>query len=167
MRLVAKRADTKLGNLHYYFPTKQELMLAIFSRASSSYREDIRNSMQNSSTPNEQLASIVSVSLDEFNKPGLVLWRILIAIAQHDPRASDVLQQEHKLYHDSFADALLSIAPNHSKKSRLRVARLFWATLDGLYLQADNARGETPNARTHETALTIMLTALLSAETEP
>ena len=161
LRDVAVRANAKLGNLHYYFPTKQELLLAVFSQVGFSYSDDINNACHSSMGREEKIEAIISVSLNEFRGTEIGLWRILIALAQHDPQAADILMQEHHRYHTCFAEALRDIEPALSKVRALHVARLFWATLDGLYLQADNARGDIIKGKRQMKDLATIVKALI------
>ena len=135
MRDVAARAETLLGNLHYYFPTKQALLLAIFDEESSAYAVTLREEIGAASTRDKKLIAIIDSSLAEFTKPQLKLWRILVALAQHDTEALRVLRRENDLFHKAVATELRKIEPRLTAQKASRIARIIWAMLDGFAIQ--------------------------------
>ena len=78
------------------------------------------------------------------------LWKVLIALAQYDPAAADLLNCENALYHDATAEQLRLIEPCLTEQRARYIARLIWAMLDGLSLQIDFSQGSTAETRALE-----------------
>ena len=135
IREVAARAQTRLGNVHYYFPTKQLLLLAIFDQESNAYAQMLQDAVSAAGTRKKKIVAIVDASLLELGKPKQKLWRTLVGIAQHDPDALQILRRENELFHKAVAAELRKIEPRLTGQKAKRIARIIWAMLDGYAIQ--------------------------------
>lgn len=139
MREVAARAQTRLGNVHYYFPTKQALLLAIFDQESNAYARTLQDAVSAAGTREKKIVAIADASLSELGKPQQKMWRILVAVAQHDPEALQILRRENELFHNAVAAELRKIEPRLAAQKARRIARIIWAMLDGFAIQITHA----------------------------
>ena len=147
MRDVAARAGIRVGNLHYYFPTRKELFLAVFEKESSGYAKSVSEAVNAASSRLGRLTAIVDTGFSVFNKPEDKLWRILLAVAQHDSEAAEIFARENCIYHAATALELKRIAPELTDQRASHSARLIWALLDGLALQIDFTKPATVETR--------------------
>lgn len=143
MREVAARAQTRLGNVHYYFPTKQALLLAIFDQESNAYAQILQDAVSAAGTRKKKTVAIADASLSELGKPQQKLWRILVGIAQHDREALQLLRRENELFHNAVAAELRKIEPRLTAQKAKRIARIIWAMLDGFAIQLTHALDTT------------------------
>lgn len=162
MREVAARAQTRLGNVHYYFPTKQALLLAIFDHESNAYTQTLRDAVLAAKTRKKKIVAIVDASLSELAKPQQKLWRILVAIAQHDPDALQILRRENELFHMAVAAELRKIEPHLTAQNAKRIARIIWAMLDGFAIQLTHALNTTKELNTLKKEARAALIAILN-----
>jgi AcrR family transcriptional regulator len=147
MRDVAARAGIRVGNLHYYFPARKELFLAVFEKESSSYAKSVSEAVNAASSSLTRLTAIVETGFSVLNKPEVKLWRVLLAVAQHDSDAAEIFERENRIYHAVTALELKRIAPELSDQRANHLARLIWALLDGLALQIDFTKPSTVETR--------------------
>lgn len=137
LRDVAAGAKIHIGTLNHYFATKQDLLLAIFDQESADYADKMRTAVARAEGREAKIQKMIFVALEELAKPQNALWRILIALAQHDPEAAALLRRENELYHEAVAIELQQIRPDLSAERSRIIGRLVWALLDGHSLQAD------------------------------
>nr|WP_240946217.1 TetR/AcrR family transcriptional regulator [Pseudomaricurvus alkylphenolicus] len=135
LRDVAARVGIRIGNLHYYFQNKQELLIAIFSHQSSAYVQGVKDAVSLVKGRESGLLAIFDAGLSVIKRPEAKLWKILIARAQYDPEARALFLQENQIYHQITVEALLNIDSSISETRALAIAHFVWTLLDGISLQ--------------------------------
>lgn len=139
LRDVASSVGVQLSSLHYYFPTRSDLVLAIFDHESTAYEEELLASISHHKNIDGKVAAIVDTALNVIKGPEAKLWRLLTAYAQHNHNAAELFFRENKLFHTVTARALRNIEPTLTGKRSMHIAQLFWAMIDGLALQTTDA----------------------------
>lgn len=135
MRELAKQIGIKHGNLQYYFPTKNDLLIAIFDDQLSKYTSSLKDAVAATSTKQGRIGAIVDAAFEEMRNPDTALWRLLISLADHTPELAAILRKENELYQKEVAEQLKVIAPELSASRRQHVAQMFNAFLDGFGVQ--------------------------------
>ena len=164
LRDVAARAGAQLGTLHYYFSTKDELLYAIFDQEIVWYTEGIRKAAETTSTTTGRLTAIVDAALLEQKQPRMVLWRTLIALALHDPKAAELLASENRIFARAFADQLLNIEPGLGDERAQHIARMILTMLDGFASQHGYNLPETPETLAIENDLRALIVMLVQGK---
>ena len=164
LRDVADQIGITHGNLQYYFPTKNDLLIAIFDQAVEKYTESMKVAVSETSTRRGRLDAIIDAGIAELKSPETALWRMMMSLADHNPDMASILKKENDLYEQVVAEELKLISPNLSIQRRRHIARIIHAILDGLGVQFsyEDAGGSEMRALANE--IKIALFAVLEAE---
>ena len=135
LRDVADQIGITHGNLQYYFPTKNDLLIAIFDQAVEKYTESMKVAVSETSTSKGRLDAIIDAGIAELKAPETALWRMMMSLADHNPDMASILKKENDLYEQVVAEELALISPDLSLQRRRHIARIIHAILDGLGIQ--------------------------------
>ena len=164
LREVAEQMGMTHGNLQYYFPTKNDLLMAIFDQAVEKYTEGVKVAVAETSTRKGRLHSIIDAGIAELKTPETALWRTMISLVDHNPDMAAILKKENDLYEQVVAEELKIISPNLSVQRRRHMARLIHAVLDGLAVQFSYEDPESPEMRALISEIKIALFAILETD---
>lgn len=135
LREVATRLGIRHGHLQYYFPTKQDLLVAIYDAEVSTYTALIEKVARKKATRADLIRQILNQSITTAQRPETELFFIAAALAHRDPEMAAILERDNKVYRDSLSDAFAVIAPEMPTKRRELLARFVQTLVDGLSLQ--------------------------------
>jgi AcrR family transcriptional regulator len=164
LRDVAERLGITHGNLQYYFPTKNALLLSIFDGELEKFTEGIRSAVSGTSTKRGRLAAIIDSGIEELKSPSTALWRMMISMAEHSPEMAEILKKENDRYREVLAQELKQIAPSLSPQRRRHIARIVQAVLDGLAIQFIHENPDSAEMRALQSEIKAALVALVEAE---
>ena len=163
LRDVAEQIGITHGNLQYYFPTKNDLLIAIFDQAVEKYTESMKVAVSKTSTSKGRLDAIIDAGIAELKAPETALWRMMMSLADHNPDMASILKKENDLYEQVVAEELELISPGLSIQRRRHIARIIHAILDGLGIQFSYEDAEGPEMRALASEIKIALFAMLQA----
>ena len=163
LRDVADQIGITHGNLQYYFPTKNDLLIAIFDQAVEKYTESMKVAVSETSTRKGRLDAIIDAGIAELKAPETALWRMMMSLADHNPDMASILKKENDLYEQVVAEELELISPELSLQRRRHIARIIHAILDGLGIQFSYEDAEGPEMRALASEIKIALFATLEA----
>ena len=135
-RPIAAAADVPLGSINYHFTTRDELLLAAFTR----FAERMLDQMQQATTPDDQsdavedLADVASGDA-HYDRRDRILLAELYVLAYRDERYADLLRRW-------MEEARSSIARRFPRSD----ARAVDAVQEGLALQRDFLPAQVPPA---------------------
>ena len=163
LRDVADQIGITHGNLQYYFPTKGDLLIAIFDQAVEKYTESMKVAVSETSTRKGRLDAIIDAGIAELNTPETSLWRMMMSLADHNPDMASILKKENDLYEQVVAEELKIISPDLSAQRRRHIARIIHAILDGLGIQFSYEDPESPEMRALVSEIKVALFAIVEA----
>ena len=161
LRDVADQIGITHGNLQYYFPTKNDLLIAIFDQAVEKYTESMKVAVSETSTRKGRLDAIIDAGIAELKAPETALWRMMMSLADHNPDMASILKKENDLYEQVVAEELKLISPDLSLQRRRHIARIIHAILDGLGVQFSYEDSDSPEMRALASEIKIALFAML------
>ena len=164
LRDVADQLGITHGNLQYYFPTKNDLLIAIFDQAVEKYTESMKVAVFETSTRKGRLDAIIDAGIAELKSPETSLWRMMMSLADHNPDMASILKKENDLYERVVAEELKIISPDLSFQRRCHIARIIHAILDGLGIQFSYEDADGPEMRALVSEIKIALFAVLEAD---
>lgn len=164
LRDVANRLGITHGNLQYYFPTKNDLLVAIFDQEVEKYTESMKVAVSATSTRKGRLDAIIDSALEELKAPDTALWRMMMSLADHSPELAAILKKENDLYEQVLAEELRHISPNLPEQRRLHIARIIHAILDGLGIQFTYEDANSAEMRALASEIKIALFAILKLD---
>ncbi len=133
MRRIADLADMKLGNLQYYFPTRDDLLEAVVR---SEFVQDLAaiNAVADSD-PHRRLSGIVgALSNRWFARNGSVYLPIAV-LALHDQRFERIISEIYAEFYTLMSDIVRAIDPSTTVATAHQRGFLMTSLLDGASLQ--------------------------------
>lgn len=164
LRDVADQIGITHGNLQYYFPTKNDLLIAIFDQAVEKYTESMKVAVSETSTRKGRLDGIIDAGIAELKSPETALWRMMMSLADHNPDMASILKKENDLYEQVVAEELKMISPDLSIQRRRHIARIIHAILDGLGIQFSYEDADGPEMRALAGEIKVALFIILDAD---
>ncbi|NKB39033.1 MAG: TetR family transcriptional regulator [Gammaproteobacteria bacterium] len=161
LRDVADKIGITHGNLQYYFPTKDDLLVAIFDQEVEKYTDSMQVAVAATSTKRGRLDAIIDSGVAELKAPETALWRIMMSLASHNSEMAALLKKENDLYEVVLTEQLKLISPHLSDQRHRHMARIIHAILDGLGIQysyddADSAEMKALTAEIKEALFTVL-----------
>jgi len=140
LRRIADRTDMRLGNLQYYFATRDDLLEAIVRDEFSNDLEAMAQ-VANDNAATELTDVVALLSARWLTDLGSVYLPIGL-LALHETRFASVLAEIYQDFYDVVAGLIRRIDPNASPaQARLR-ALLITSLLDGASLQTHANRNQ-------------------------
>ncbi len=142
MRKVAAACGMKLGNLTYYFPTKEDLVRELLDAVISSYEIEFDAIIHEEGvSPERRLEEICTLILEDIRtKKTTRFFPELWALSNHDPFVFD---RVHKLYARARAPLLgfiEEINPNLTKEQTETLALFISASMEGMTVFAGHEK---------------------------
>ncbi|WP_257463115.1 TetR/AcrR family transcriptional regulator [Archangium lipolyticum] len=143
LRGVAQRAGIRLGNLQYYFATREELVRALLARVLERATARLEERMGAAGDPAEALdESLKALLEDQLDPASYRLFYDLWALAAREPAIAAELRTFYARYTDTVAERLGQLAPRLSRAETRARAELLVALLEGLSLFRSGTVGE-------------------------
>jgi len=133
MRRIAELADMKLGNLQYYFPTRDDLLEAVVR---SEFVHDLAAiDAVHGSDPHGRLSGIVdALSNRWFVRNGSVYLPIAV-LALHDQRFERIISEIYAAFYTLMSDIVRAVDPAANQATAHQRGFLMTSLLDGASLQ--------------------------------
>lgn len=136
LRGVAQRAGLSLGNLQYYFPTKQDVVRALLARYLETALRHVRERMDGGGQqPAKRLRHALDALLEDQESPRhFQLFAELWALAARDAMVAEALGVFYAGYREGVVELLRELSPDLTPARRERRAALLVAFFEGLSL---------------------------------
>ena len=131
LRQIAAKADMELGNLQYYFPTRDDLLEAIVRHV---FEEDVRT-ISNTEVV-EDLEKTFNELLDLWTAGSGLIYGLRFAATYGSPRFSELKAMVFGEFFNHMSALIKEKNPSLPKSERLNRARLITALLDGAGAQS-------------------------------
>jgi AcrR family transcriptional regulator len=131
MRKVADAAGIRLGNLQYYFPSKEKLVKAMLDHALSSYL-DAFVEIRRHGTPEEQFLAVIDQVLNDLNKKRTtVFFPEVWSLSNHEKGVTQAMDEMYENYRKVLADIIGEVNPALSALQARRLALFISASIEG------------------------------------
>ncbi|HWG71838.1 MAG TPA: TetR/AcrR family transcriptional regulator [Steroidobacteraceae bacterium] len=164
LRDVAERLHITHGNLQYYFPTKQDLFVAIFDEELAKYTDAMKTAVASTTTKRGRLAAIIDSGFQVLRSPETSLWRTMMSMADHSKEMAAILKKENDLYEAAVTKELKQIAPELSPQRRRHIAKIVHAIIDGLGIQFGLEDPNSPDMRALESEIRALIVNLIETD---
>jgi len=133
LRKVAATAGLTLGNLQYYFPSKDALIKAMLDNCIERYLELFEQIRSSAGTdPQEQfIALITGIIRDLNNKSTTVFFPEVWSLSNHDDHATEFMDAMYGRYRDVLIEVMALINPALSPDQLRRLAIFISASMEG------------------------------------
>ena len=128
MRDVAARCDMKLGNLQYYFKTRDDLVFAVVEREAMQDVEAIDAALMAGGDGPDILDAVILELLNRWRrKNGAAVYAVLNLMHLHNRKFSQLYKDVYNNHYAAFDRVIAQIAPGLSEEERQMRARLLTA----------------------------------------
>ncbi|WP_431825202.1 TetR/AcrR family transcriptional regulator [Burkholderia sp. F1] len=143
-RRVADRVGITLGNLQYYFRTKEELLrAALLAFMCQTIENYAAIASQSNISAIRRCSTLVERIFQDISQTDLPKFLVEVwAFAQHEPYATELVDDMCAKYRSVFARLVSDLHPNMPSKECLARASVIVAKFDGMVLLT--SRGEYP-----------------------
>jgi AcrR family transcriptional regulator len=133
MRKIAAGAGLTLGNLQYYFPSKDALIKALLDNCIQRYLDWFEQIRADAGVdPEKQFESLVGEILRDLNtKNTTVFFPEVWSLANHDENATRSLDAMYERYRAVLIDVITLINPTLSPGQLKRLAVFISASMEG------------------------------------
>ena len=137
MRRLAEKLQMSLGNLQYYFPTRDELFQALIEHLCIDYQERMGDHLDKRRDPTERLTALADFMVSDFRtvEGSIVFWE-LWALSAHNKPIADAVNHLHELERQAIEQLIRAIAPKLSRSEiqgrAIAIASMFEGV--GLYV---------------------------------
>lgn len=131
MRKVATKAGVSVGNLQYYFPSKDKLIEVLLDHVIQNYLDTFLL-FKGQYTPKEQFKKIIKTVIKDIKtKFTTVFFPELWSRANHEKNISEIMDQMYGKYRTLIADVIREINPNLNECQAQRLSIFMTASLEG------------------------------------
>lgn len=133
-RRIAEASGMKVGNISYYFPSKEELVRDLLDAVINSYQEEFENIMHEPGiTPEDRLAEIITLILEDITtKKTTHFFMELWALSNHDQFVFDRVHDLYVRARKPLDEIIAQVNPELSPVERETLALFISASLEGM-----------------------------------
>ncbi|MEM1132383.1 MAG: TetR/AcrR family transcriptional regulator [Pseudomonadota bacterium] len=135
LRDIASRLDIKLGNLQYYFSTRENLFVALIEREGERDIEIIRSHLAARDDPREAFNLIAQELLRRWRGESAMVYLLMHVLRTHRPAFEDLYKKTYRRHYEAFSELIEQMRPELSESEILRKAQIVTSMLDGALLQ--------------------------------
>jgi AcrR family transcriptional regulator len=150
LREIAARSGMTIGNLQYYFRTRDLLLEAVTRTAAFDDLEALEATMKNGRQGKAQLRELTSVLLHRWLGDSDKIYAAASFLSHSQPTFRSMLADLYSQLYEHLILILKELQPRAHRQTLLDKARLITALLDGAVIQLrHDAVPTTPGARAH------------------
>ncbi len=135
MRELAERLGIKLGNLQYYFRTRDDLILQVIEAEAARDLAAISGNLDCFDQPEEAFNAIVSDLVERWRGQSGVLFSLLGFLAAHNEPFRQLYRQIYLRFYEALESVLKGMNPELADEEITARVRLITALIDGSSMQ--------------------------------
>ena len=156
MRDIATRTGMRLGNLQYYYPTREDLLEDVIRCEFDRDLLTIRTVIQQAAEPatergTSSLTALASGLLDNWCSGGASVFVTMSVLAFHHQRFAELSRTIYATFYSELATMIRSIDPSLDDEEAAGRARLVTSVLDGVATQIHAGLGVRAAAKCDST----------------
>ena len=136
LRDIAKRADMRLGNLQYYFPTRDDLLEAVIQSEFERNLQAMRGLDEQATNVDDYMQQLCGLLIKEYTSVGGNIWPVFHLLHLHNRRFRGLSADIYQQHFDIIIAAMQKFGVTDRPKQLLEKVRLITAMIDGASLQA-------------------------------
>jgi AcrR family transcriptional regulator len=142
MRKVATQANISIGNLNYYYRTKEDLLRDLLDFVINPYLEEFERARENAGdSPEKQLRAVLRFWIEDLGTPETtVFFPECWALANHNPFVATLLDDMYIKARETLVDLIPKINPSLTQKESELQALYMCASMEGLTIFAGHQK---------------------------
>lgn len=150
MREVAAACGMQLGNLQYYFPSHDALVIAIIEAEAQLDVEAVSTLLQKHQDPQKRLRAVVNELVTRWRGDSGVVFSTLNLLVLHNKAYRATYNDTRAIYYGFLEDIIAEISPGQTQGEYATRARLLCALIDGVPYQTSIGRKKDFLSRVQE-----------------
>ncbi len=131
LRKVATQAGISLGNLQYYFRTKQSLTSALLDNIIEDYL-NVFDELRGQGSPKEQLSKIIAHVISDLNtKRTSVFFPEVWSLSNHEEGITEAMDRMYGRYRAVLRDVIMEINTDLSEPQAMLLAVYISSSMEG------------------------------------
>jgi AcrR family transcriptional regulator len=142
MRKVATRAGISIGNLNYYYRTKEDLLRDLLESVINPYLQEFDRAREEAGeSPEKQLQAVLTFWIEDLATPETtVFFPECWALANHNPFVAKLMDDLYIKARQSLNDLIPQINPTLTQKESEQIALYMCAAMEGLTIFAGHEK---------------------------
>ena len=134
LRQIALQAGITVGNLTYYYRTKEALLQDLLEKILSTYLDEIDRIVKSSGdSPEDRFAAAVEFLIDDLNTQRTTrFFPELWALANHDDRAAELMEHMYVQERQAIHELIYAINPGLDKQQTASLALFVSCSIEGM-----------------------------------
>ncbi|MEL7042874.1 MAG: TetR/AcrR family transcriptional regulator [Pseudomonadota bacterium] len=139
LREVAKRCEIKLGNLQYYFATREALFFALVERQADQDNEAIAQMLEEAESAEAALDLIIRDLFRRWRRHDGAIYIVLQLLRGSADQFADLYRTVYERHYQSLEPLIEQLNPGLSPAERSFKAKLITSLIDGATMQIVDA----------------------------
>jgi len=135
MREIAARVGVQLGNLQYYYASRDDLLEAVIRAEFERNQREVAALATGERPPRRKLESITRHLIEVWAKEGGRVYAVMSLLALHQKRFRALHREIYAAFYDALLPVLREFQPRASRTELLSRARLITTLIDGALVQ--------------------------------
>lgn len=135
MRRIADLAGMRLGNLQYYFATRDDLLEAVLRAEAERDLDALRAGSGDTDDPATHLTDALGVLLHEWGSEGGSVYAPMTLLAVHDERFATICREIYAAFYAELAAVVRRVDPTATAAQARSRAIVITALVDGAAVQ--------------------------------
>jgi AcrR family transcriptional regulator len=140
MREIAGRVGVQLGNLQYYYPTRDDLLEAVVRAEFARNQADVAAIAVGDGTTDARLAAVARHLMQEWAHEGGRVYAVMSLLAIHHRQFRDLHREIYAAFYEGLLPMLRELRPRARRPELLGIARIVTTILDGALVQEPDRR---------------------------
>lgn len=135
LREIAARVGVMLGNLQYYFATRDDLLEAVIRAEFAANHAEIAVIANGPGDAGARLAAITRHLIAVWARDGGRVYAVMSFLALHHDRFRALHREIYAAFYESLLPVLRELRPRASRSELVETARLVTTVIDGALVQ--------------------------------
>lgn len=142
MRKVAAKASISIGNLNYYYRTKEDLLRDLLDYVITPYLEEFDRARQRAGdSPEKQLRAVLEFWIEDLGTPETTgFFPECWALANHNPFVAELMDEMYAKAREALVELIPLINPTLTRKEIEQLALYMCASMEGLTIFAGHEK---------------------------
>lgn len=135
LRDIAKSANMTLGNLQYYFQTREDLIHAVGRAEIHRNLGTIKNSKNKTNNAEDDLRCLVQNIVNDWQSAGGKIYAVIALLAMHQSRFARLHVEIYTQFYSALSGVLAQQQPDTPRAILMQKTRVITSLLDGALFQ--------------------------------
>jgi len=135
MREIAARVGLQLGNLQYYYASRDDLLEAVIRAEFERNQREVAALATGERPPRRKLDAIARHLIEVWAKDGGRVYAVMSLLALHQPRFRALHREVYAAFYEGLLPVLREFRPRASRAELMSRARLITTVIDGALVQ--------------------------------